>query len=221
MKITLVIPALNEASTIATVLDGRPLGWSAIVIDDGSRDDTGSLAASCGAYVLRHPSPRGYDEALGAGLDLARSSGFELAITLDADGQLTMGSALRAVDAQQQCNADLVLGRRAQVARWSEGFFNAYTSHRFGVRDILCGLKVYRLRAFDFMHTFNMEYSIGSAVALAGLRHGLCWIESDVDVLPRADRSRFGSGVKANLRIVRAALRAMHLDLTAGWGAPR
>lgn len=212
MKVSLVIPALNEATTIGTVLDRRPHDWAAIVVDDGSSDDTGTIATAHGAVVLRHPAPRGYDAALGTGLDHARGAGFDLALSLDADGQLTMDSARRAVDALRRADADLALGRRDRFARWSEHVFSAYTRRRYGVRDILCGLKVYRLAAFGFLRSFDMADSIGTAVALAGLQHGLRWIESDVEVLPRADASRFGSGLKANLRIAGAAIRAMRRE---------
>lgn len=214
MRVTLVIPALDEAATIGAVLDSRPSGWGAVVVDDGSTDATGEIASAHGATVLHHTHPRGYDAALSSGLEHARAAGFEIAVTIDADGQLSMQSAERAVAHLQQAGCDLVLGRRPAFARWSERLFAAYGQWRYGVADILCGLKVYRLGAFAFMPRLDMQRSIGTAIALAGLRRGLCWSESGVAVRPRADASRFGIGWRANQRILAAAARAIWSDLT-------
>jgi glycosyltransferase involved in cell wall biosynthesis len=55
-----LIPALNEAATIREVVDGvRPHVRSAVVVDDGSADETSALAEAAGAVVLRHERTRG------------------------------------------------------------------------------------------------------------------------------------------------------------------
>lgn len=84
--VTAVLPAWEEAERItATVAAARQIpGVSrVVVVDDGSTDDTGSLAAAAGALVVRHPRRRGKAAALMTGVDLAPGSGPLL--FLDAD----------------------------------------------------------------------------------------------------------------------------------------
>ena len=61
-RICIVIPAYNEAATIGDIVRRcRAVLASAciIVVDDGSRDDTGDIAAESGATVLRHAENQG------------------------------------------------------------------------------------------------------------------------------------------------------------------
>src|SRR5258707_12832819 len=58
-----------------------------LVVDDGSRDGTGDVAAEHGAVVARHVINRGGGAALRTGYRLMVDSGAEIVVTLDADGQ--------------------------------------------------------------------------------------------------------------------------------------
>jgi Glycosyl transferase family 2 len=91
-KIAILVPAYNEAENVGYVLDripaevcGRPT--AVLVVDDGSRDGTGDVAAEHGAVVARHVINRGGGAALRTGYRLMVESGAEIVVTLDADGQ--------------------------------------------------------------------------------------------------------------------------------------
>jgi Glycosyl transferase family 2 len=91
-KIGVLVPAYNEAGSIAWVLDRIPeqvLGveTAVLVVDDGSRDGTGGVAAEHGAVVARHVINRGGGAALRTGYRLLADSGARIVVTLDADGQ--------------------------------------------------------------------------------------------------------------------------------------
>lgn len=91
-KIAILIPAYNEAENIGTVLGQIPaavcgVGTEVLVVDDGSRDGTGDVAAEHGAAVARHVTNRGGGAALRTGYRLMVESGAEIVVTLDADGQ--------------------------------------------------------------------------------------------------------------------------------------
>ena len=91
-KVAILIPAYNEAENIGHVLDQMPaavcgVGTEVLVVDDGSRDGTGDVAAEHGASVARHVTNRGGGAALRTGYRLMVESGAEIVVTLDADGQ--------------------------------------------------------------------------------------------------------------------------------------
>jgi hypothetical protein len=91
-KIAILVPAYNEADNVGTVLDQMPaevcgVRTEILVVDDGSRDGTGDVAAKHGALVARHVTNRGGGAALRTGYRLMVESGAEIVVTLDADGQ--------------------------------------------------------------------------------------------------------------------------------------
>jgi hypothetical protein len=91
-KVAILVPAYNEAENIGVVLDQMPaevcgMRTEILVVDDGSRDGTGDVAAEHGALVARHVTNRGGGAALRTGYRLMVESGAEVVVTLDADGQ--------------------------------------------------------------------------------------------------------------------------------------
>lgn len=91
-KVAILVPAYNEAENIGHVLDQMPaevcgVATETLVVDDGSRDGTGDVAAGRGAVVARHVTNRGGGAALRTGYRLMVESGAEVVVTLDADGQ--------------------------------------------------------------------------------------------------------------------------------------
>ncbi len=91
-KVAILVPAYNEAENIGQVLDLMPpevcgVETAVLVVDDGSRDGTGDVAAEHGAIVARHVINRGGGAALRTGYRLMVDSGAEVVVTLDADGQ--------------------------------------------------------------------------------------------------------------------------------------
>ena len=88
--ITIVIPAYNEAASIESVLEALPnhiRGYpiEAIVVSDGSDDDTATRAAEAGATVAEHPINQGQGGALQTGFLVAKEKNAEVVVTMDAD----------------------------------------------------------------------------------------------------------------------------------------
>jgi glycosyltransferase involved in cell wall biosynthesis len=106
-----VIAAFQEGKVIRQVVaDVVRAGWSVVLVDDGSRDDTVAEARAGGAVVLRHAINLGQGAALQTGIDFAVRRGARYIVTFDADGQHNYDDipALLAALA----DADIALGSR-------------------------------------------------------------------------------------------------------------
>jgi len=113
--IEVILPALDEVQAIPAVLAAMPPGFTALVVDNGSRDGSADTARACGARVVREPR-RGFGAACFAGLLAARS---EFVCFMDCDGSLDPGELTRVTGPVLTGVADLCLGaRNADPGAW-------------------------------------------------------------------------------------------------------
>ncbi len=116
-RIAILVPAYNEAENIGYVLDRMPKevcgrATAVLVVDDGSRDGTGDVAAAHDAVVARHVINRGGGAALRTGYRLMVESGAEIVVTLDADGQHLPAEMERLVKPVLDGEVDVAHGSR-------------------------------------------------------------------------------------------------------------
>lgn len=113
--VEVILPALDEAESIPGVLAAMPAGFVPLVVDNGSRDGTASVAAAHGATVVFEPRP-GFGAACFAGLQAAKS---EVVCFMDCDGSLDPGELPRVARPVLAASLDLCLGaREAQAGAW-------------------------------------------------------------------------------------------------------
>ena len=121
-KVSIVLPAFNEAGSIAVILGriraleeelgGREL-FEVIVVDDGSTDGTAEAAEKAGARVIRHPYNIGNGAAVKSGI---RAAGGDIILLMDSDGQHPP-EKIPALLAELDMHA-MAVGART---RWSSG----------------------------------------------------------------------------------------------------
>ncbi|MEO8527466.1 MAG: glycosyltransferase family 2 protein [Pseudolysinimonas sp.] len=113
MRVLVAIPALNEADAIGEVLAAlsavHPLA-DTVVVDDGSRDDTGRIARTAGAHVLSHAINLGVGAAMGTAFKYAAANRYDAVIQFDGDGQHRPGHIAELIAAT--AHADIVIGSR-------------------------------------------------------------------------------------------------------------
>jgi uncharacterized membrane protein YbhN (UPF0104 family) len=119
--VVVVIPAFNERDNLPATLEAVPRalvpGLRVVVVDDGSTDGSGDVAAAHGAdVVVRHPGNRGLGAALRTGLAQARAMDARAAVYLDADGEYDPAQLPKLL-AALEAGADYVLGSRYRGVR--------------------------------------------------------------------------------------------------------
>ena len=192
-----VIPARDEAATVAAVVEGvrHKLGGSVLVVDDASRDDTAAAAAAAGALILRLPLGLGAWGATQAGIRYAQRHGFPEVITLDADGQHLPDSLPELLAAAQRTGANVVIGtcvaRLSRAKRIAWRYLRLLTGLK--LTDFTSGLRLYDADAIEVLAgqaASLLDYQdVGVLMLLA--RSGLRIAETPVTMLPRrAGRSR-------------------------------
>ena len=178
-RVAVIIPALNAAPTIASVVAGSLAQIETVlVVDDGSQDGTGEIAARAGAVVLRHEVNRGKGAALKTGFAWALEHGFDGVVTLDADGQHLPGEIKRILEARRGTGADLVIGGREHLfaqmlaRRRMANRFSAWSiglASRTGVTDSQSGFRYYSVRLLRGVDLHSDGFSMESEIiVLAG-----------------------------------------------------
>lgn len=122
-RLVIQIPCLDEALTLPATLADLPRSLPGItdirvlVVDDGSRDDTASVARAHGVeHVVRHTHNQGLGRAFRTGLDQALKLGADIIVNLDGDGQYRGADIASLIAPLQTGSADIVIGDR-QPAR--------------------------------------------------------------------------------------------------------
>jgi glycosyltransferase involved in cell wall biosynthesis len=114
-RVLIVIPAFNEEKTISRVLkDLREVvpNCHRLVVNDGSKDNTGNLVAELGEKQIKLPCNIGYGRALQTGLKYALTQGYDIVICFDADGQHQAENVPLMLEALKESGADVVIGSR-------------------------------------------------------------------------------------------------------------
>ena len=202
-RVAIIVPALNEAATIGAIVSRVSEYGLPIVVDDGSRDTTASLARAAGAEVVSHGRTQGYDGALNSGFARAAQLGCTYLITIDADGQHDPGQ-LREMIGYLDGGYEMVLGVRDRFARVGERLFARCAGGLWSVSDPLCGMKGYTVELYRRAGQFDSLRSIGSELAVRSKLAGARTVEMAIQTRSRTDAPRFGRHMTANYKILRA-----------------
>lgn len=214
--LSIVIPAKNEAlglkkllpELLAIVPDAE-----AIIVDDGSRDDTGNIARGFGVKVLRHPYSMGNGAAIKTG---ARHASGNILVFMDADGQHDPSDISRLVSklnegyemavGARQLDSHASLGRR-----FANSFYNRLASFMTGykIEDLTSGFRVARTRHFlKFLYLLPNGFSYPTTSTMAFFRSGF-----PVAYVPIKAHKRQG---KSHIRLIRDGARFFIIILKVG-----
>jgi glycosyltransferase involved in cell wall biosynthesis len=148
-RLLVVIPALNEADCIGSVVAQANIqdGVDVLVVDDGSSDDTAAVAMLHGATVLHAPLWQGAWGAIQTGVRYAIRHGYDAVVTMDADGQHEPGYLPQLIAAGR--TSDVVIAscpsRGSRLRHWAWRYFKFLTG--FTLDDLTSGFRFYNMRA--------------------------------------------------------------------------
>lgn len=203
-----VIPCLDEAATVgqvvSAVIDHLP---NVLVVDDGSIDATGNLAAAAGATVLRHSANRGKGAAISTGLSSLHHRGFQWAVLMDGDGQHAAEDIPLFLQRAELGGARLIVGSRMaqpnripwvrrQANRWMSWWLSRLTGQC--IPDSQCGFRLLHLPSWTALHLETAHFEMESEMLWAFLRAGY-----SVDFLP--------------VRVIYGSERSKIRPFTDGW----
>jgi len=115
-RVMVLIPAYNAAKSVGDVVRAsKEIVRDVVVVNDGSRDDTASVARTAGAEVVDHPQNRGKGGALKTGFAHAIKNGYDVVVTLDADGQHLPREIPKFLKSREETKADLIIGGRSHL----------------------------------------------------------------------------------------------------------
>lgn len=203
-SVSIIMPAKNEAATlgglVAELRSALPRA-EVIVVDDGSIDETGRVAAEAGARVLRHPVSRGNGAAIKTG---ARAASGEVLVFMDADGQHDPADVPRLLAALDE-GYDLVIGARprasqASVLRWfGNALYNRLAGWLVGqaIDDLTSGFRAVGAARFrEYLYLLPNGFSYPTTITMAFFRAGY-----SVGFVPMAARQRSGNE-KSHIRLL-------------------
>jgi glycosyltransferase involved in cell wall biosynthesis len=220
MRVLVAVPALNEAVAIEQVLRSLSTAHTladVLVVDDGSRDATASIARAHGARVVSHAINLGVGAAMGTAFKYALHHHYDAVIQFDGDGQHRaehIGDLIAALS-----TADIVIGSRFAVGgtykssaarrgvqRVISGVVSAYARTR--LTDATSGFRIAGPRALAvFAEHYPVEW-LGDTVEsiVLATRQGLTVAEIPVSMNERAGGTPSQSVFRATLYTARILL---------------
>ena len=179
-KLSIIMPARNEAEALDTLLPAiRSLYPEAelIVVNDGSTDTTGEVAARHGAQVINHPYAMGNGAAIKSG---ARTATGEILVFMDADGQHRPADMPDLLQKLEQGH-DMVVGARTAAMHanpWrmvANLIYNRLASWMTGhsIQDLTSGFRAVKAAKFrEYLYLLPNGFSYPTTITMAFFRSG-------------------------------------------------
>ena len=221
MDVGIVIPAYNEGAALANVLSNvlnHIPQMRVYVIDDGSSDNTSSVAGQYDVNLIVHEENRGKGEALKSGFSRAAADGCDYLITLDGDGQHDpeiIPEFLRMAEAEE---ADIVIGCRdfnPKIMPWDRIFSNRVSSGIVSllagcrIPDSQCGFRMVRSDVIDNVELNTKNYELETELLIKAMRRGFTVAFCEIPVIYSGDETSNIRRFQDTYRFCRLCLRLL------------
>ena len=206
--IDVIFPALNEEGALPWILERLPESYRAIVVDNGSTDNTAAVALSFGALVVQEPVA-GFGAACAAGLKASTS---EVIAFCDADASLNPQDLPLVCDPVIAGTADLVLGARvgsergafSSHARAANRFLSWRLRRDYGVRVTDLGpMRAIRREPLEGLGIRDRRFGWPLEMVIRAALEGWNIEEVSVPYYPRIGKSKVTGTVRGTAKAVK------------------
>lgn len=202
----------NTVSKAIDVLNKVAKKWEIILINDGSKDDTGKVieqirkSRPSEIKVITHNPNRGYGAALISGLYNAKYTWITFT---DSDGQFDFGEITKFIEKQKETKADIVIGYylSRQVSKatiLTSKIWEVIVFLLFGLKvtDIDCGFKLINKKVIDKIPRLEAQRGafISSEFLIKSKKAGFKIVELGVHHYPRLEGKATGRNIKVILK---------------------
>ncbi len=195
-QVSVIIPALNEASAIKSVIHGlleKLTDIELIVVNDGSTDDTKTIANMEGVRLINHEHTLGYGASLRTGME---ASTREYVLFCDGDGQHTVDDVERLINEMDE--HDLVIGIRGKdshtpfsrqpgkrILKWFADYLAGQK-----IPDLNSGLRIFRKEVLKrYLHLMPDGFSFSTTSTLVMIKTKRIIKYVPIRVYPRVGKS--------------------------------
>ncbi len=200
MRICVIIPTYNESRAIGELIERvRRQGLEAIIVDDGSTDDTVKIAQSGGAKVLVSERNMGKGASLIKGYNYALAQGFDAVISMDGDGQHSPSDIAAFVRKAQDSSAGLIVGNRMGSAKGMP-LLRVATNHFMSklislivkqrVPDTQCGFRLAKKELLEKIDLSTSKYETESEILIRAARLGFKIESIPVETIYAGEKSQ-------------------------------
>ncbi|BCX14727.1 MAG: glycosyl transferase [Patescibacteria group bacterium] len=218
-NLSVFFPAYNEEGNIENVVlkakkvleDLGLSSWEILIINDGSKDKTLEIARDLSRQdrrikVIDHKVNRGYGAALKSGFYNAK---YDWVTFTDSDGQFDFSEIKNFLKAQEETNADLVIGfyKKRQESKFkiiTSKVWEVLVFMLFGlkVKDIDCGFKLISKKVIDSIPRLESERGafISSEFLIKAKKAGFKIVEIPVSHFPRKSGKPTGRNIRVILK---------------------
>ena len=210
MKISIVIPALNEEGIVGKTVKSVPIkeleekGFETeiVVVDNASPDKTAEEASEAGARVVRE-NKRGYGNAYLRGFKEAKG---DIIVMGDADGTYPLNTTYEFIQPLIKGDADFVMGSRLKgnIQKGAMPALHRYIGNPFltwmlnslfstGISDAHCGMRAIKKEALNKLHLRSGGMEFASEMVIEASRENLKIAEVPITYYPRGGESKLSS----------------------------
>lgn len=195
----ILIPAYNEAQGLKELLPTlKKRNFDIIVVDDGSSDESASVARGNGAIVLSHPQKKGKGCSLRAGFEYILKNNYDGVIMMDGDGQHDPEDLDQFVQMARQMPPCIITGNRMHHPEgmpWVRLMTNYFMSFfislacRQMIPDTQCGYRYISRDVLGHLKLTSSDFEIETEILMKVRKKGFRIYSVPIKTIYRNERS--------------------------------
>ena len=202
-EVAIIVPCYNEKETILKVYKRIKKYGKILIVDDCSIDDTQKILIKKKIKFLKNKKNIGYEASIINGMKhvLRNWKKVKFIITIDADDELSSQSVPFLLKSLLKNNFDIIIGSRNKLNRISEYFLKLIFNFKFGIKDPISGLKIYRIKVIKKIINLISKNFFLVDILIISYYKNFSIGSSGIFVNKRKGKPRVGNNLLVNMKI--------------------